>query len=346
MAELSSADINNLPDSDFAHIESGGTKDSEGKTVPRSLRHFPIHDAAHVRNALARASQSPFGEKAMPKIRAAAKKFGIDASTEQQQESQQHADLPLIGFSVRNQTEGVSLAADKRTLTGHLAVFDQWAEVNSRLEGRFMERMARGAFAKTIKENRNGLRVLFNHGEDPQIGFKPLGKISKLEEDARGVAYEVELFDTDYVRSIVPPLEAGQFGSSFTFRALPDKRQVNTRPQRSDWNPEGIPEVTVHELKMREFGPCMFPVYAGTDAALRSATDLFFLERLVPDQSLRQQVLTSLGAGAKMPAANTALSNERAEVTHSGAESRNVPLVPVRTFHTSEDFVEWLSSKT
>ena len=56
--KFSSKERNNLPDSDFAYIEPGGKKDDEGKTVPRSLRHFPIPDAAHVRNALARLSQS------------------------------------------------------------------------------------------------------------------------------------------------------------------------------------------------------------------------------------------------------------------------------------------------
>jgi len=79
-AQLTSAAINDLPDSDFAYIEPGGTKDDDGKTVPRSKRHFPINDPAHVRNALARAPQSPFGAKAMPKILAAAKKFGVDAT--------------------------------------------------------------------------------------------------------------------------------------------------------------------------------------------------------------------------------------------------------------------------
>jgi len=79
-AEMSAADINDLPDSAFAYIESGGTKDEQGRTSPRSLRHFPIHDEAHVRNALSRAPQSPFGDEAMPKIRAAAKKFGIEVS--------------------------------------------------------------------------------------------------------------------------------------------------------------------------------------------------------------------------------------------------------------------------
>lgn len=54
-AEVSTADQNDMPDSDFAYIEPGGKKDDEGKTMPRSLRHFPINDAAHVRNALSRA---------------------------------------------------------------------------------------------------------------------------------------------------------------------------------------------------------------------------------------------------------------------------------------------------
>src|SRR5258707_2816808 len=79
-AAMTSASINDLPDSAFAYIQPGGTKDAEGKTTPRSLRHFPVHDADHVRNALSRAPQSPFGDQAMPKIRAAAAKFGIKVS--------------------------------------------------------------------------------------------------------------------------------------------------------------------------------------------------------------------------------------------------------------------------
>jgi hypothetical protein len=79
MAEITTAATNDLPDSAFAYIEPGG-KVVGGKTEPRSLRHFPIHDAAHVRNALARAPQSPFGPKAMPAILRAAKKFGVEVA--------------------------------------------------------------------------------------------------------------------------------------------------------------------------------------------------------------------------------------------------------------------------
>jgi|SRR5262245_11351287 len=63
-AEWTAAFVNDLPDSAFAVIEAGGSRDADGKTVPRRLRHFPHHnaqgapDAPHVRNALARIPQS------------------------------------------------------------------------------------------------------------------------------------------------------------------------------------------------------------------------------------------------------------------------------------------------
>jgi hypothetical protein len=83
-AKMSSKQKNDLPDSDFAYIQPGGKKDESGKTVPRSLRHLPIPDAAHVRNALARLDQTditPEAKKAaLRKIKTAAKKFGVKVS--------------------------------------------------------------------------------------------------------------------------------------------------------------------------------------------------------------------------------------------------------------------------
>ena len=80
-AKLSAKAINNLPDSDFAYIQPGGKKDSEGKTIPRSLRHLPIPDAAHVRNALARLNQTNIPaeakKKALSKITRKAKEVGV-----------------------------------------------------------------------------------------------------------------------------------------------------------------------------------------------------------------------------------------------------------------------------
>lgn len=67
-ASWTSAFISNLPDSSFLHVESGGEKDDEGKTKPRSLRHLPFKDGSgkvdlpHVRNALSRLGQPETGK--------------------------------------------------------------------------------------------------------------------------------------------------------------------------------------------------------------------------------------------------------------------------------------------
>jgi len=64
MAEWDTAYVNDLPDSAFAVILPGGEKDESGRTVPRSLRKLPHHDASgsvdlpHLRNALSRESQA------------------------------------------------------------------------------------------------------------------------------------------------------------------------------------------------------------------------------------------------------------------------------------------------
>src|SRR3990167_7190394 len=63
MATWDRAYINDLPDSAFACIDGGGELDDDGRTVPRSLRHYPHHNAAgnldlpHLRAALSRVAQ-------------------------------------------------------------------------------------------------------------------------------------------------------------------------------------------------------------------------------------------------------------------------------------------------
>jgi uncharacterized protein len=67
--KLTSKERDDLPDSAFAYIAPDGTK------------HFPIHDASHVRNALARIAQgAQFGEEALPKVKAAAKRLGVSVA--------------------------------------------------------------------------------------------------------------------------------------------------------------------------------------------------------------------------------------------------------------------------
>jgi len=73
--------VNQLPDSSFLYIEPGGEKDNEGKTKPRTLRHFPYKnkagniDGPHLRNALARIPQSNLSDSVKERISAKAKKI-------------------------------------------------------------------------------------------------------------------------------------------------------------------------------------------------------------------------------------------------------------------------------
>jgi len=175
------------------------------------------------------------------------------------------ASLP---FELRSTQDGMP------TLHGTGAVYGEWTEINSRFEGHFMERFADGSFSKTIREQRDRIRCLFHHGQDPFIGVKPLGTITDLSERGRGVEYDVALFDADYVRSLIPGLEAGQYGSSFRFGIV---KKEDERKRVS--NEKGLLERTIREASMRELGPTPFPAYAATTAGLRSITDEFVLAK-------------------------------------------------------------------
>lgn len=165
---------------------------------------------------------------------------------------------------------------DGRTMVGHFAVFNVWTEINSFFEGNFMERFASGSFKKTIREQRDRMRVLFQHGRDPIVGDKPLGPIEELAEDDVGPAYKVPLLRAAYVDDhVLPGLAAGLYGASFRFRVM--KEEVVEEPGTSDHNPKGLPERTVKEAQVMEFGPVTFPAYAEASAGVRSLTDDFWL---------------------------------------------------------------------
>jgi HK97 family phage prohead protease len=158
------------------------------------------------------------------------------------------------------------------TLYGYGAVFEQWREVDSRLEGHYLERIRRGAFGKAIAEGRERMKVTFRHGKDPQLGFRSLGPLKVLQEDDCGVYYEVELANDDAVRSLVPALRAGVYGSSFTHEVLAEDLVKRPRPSRH--NPDALPELTITEVRCSELGPVVRPAYAGTSAGIRSSIDV------------------------------------------------------------------------
>lgn len=168
----------------------------------------------------------------------------------------------------------VRAAADDASpvLAGHFSVFDTWYEINSLWEGNFLERTVRGAFAQTIAEDRDRMRVTFNHGHDV-LGDQVLGSIDDLREDTTGAAYEVGLFD-GIPQLIMAGLRAGVYGSSFRFRVREDS--WNNEPGASDHNPKGLPERTILNVQVSEFGAVTFPANPDATAGVRSLTDQYY----------------------------------------------------------------------
>lgn len=93
-AEWSTAFINDLPDGAFLHVEGGGKKDEDGKTVPRSLRHFPYKNAnggidlPHLRNAIARIPQSSLSADLKSSLQKKAQRLLAEQNKETTMESE------------------------------------------------------------------------------------------------------------------------------------------------------------------------------------------------------------------------------------------------------------------
>jgi HK97 family phage major capsid protein/HK97 family phage prohead protease len=210
----------------------------------------------------------------------------------------------------------------KRTMYGHFSRFNNFYEIDSAYEGRFLERISPGAFNKTIQENRNNIKVLLEHGHDPTVANKPLGRVADVGEDEEGARYEVDLFDTSYVRDLIPALEAGVYGSSFRFRVVKD--EWNYDPEMSDANPDGIPERTIQEVRLSEFGPTIYPANPEATASLRSSTDEYLDHLRSKDESAYNSIV------GRIKPSDTSVSEETNSVTtesepHVRSEAVNTP---------------------
>uniref|UniRef100_A0A6M3K194 Putative peptidase n=1 Tax=viral metagenome TaxID=1070528 RepID=A0A6M3K194_9ZZZZ len=109
-AKWSAAYINDLPDSSFAHVESGGEKDVVGKTAPRSLRHLPYKDADgnidmyHLRNTLAKAKQADLPQSAKDKITSKLTQI-LESSNEEKTEKGEEGEAKNIFIPISKKDE-------------------------------------------------------------------------------------------------------------------------------------------------------------------------------------------------------------------------------------------------
>lgn len=179
-------------------------------------------------------------------------------------------------------------------MVGHFAVFDRFTEINSRVEGHFLERIGIPAFNRTLASKRaKQIRVLYEHGKDPQIGNKPLGAPDEIAPDEVGMRYDVSLFNAGYVNDLKPAIGSGQLGASFRMK-INDVERVYPK-KATEANPQMLEERTILDLDLYEFGPVTFGAYADATSGLRSRTD-WFVDELLTDKSFIARFVDRIGA--------------------------------------------------
>jgi len=200
-------------------------------------------------------------------------------------------DLTLPDLAVvRTAVQVCELRADDGTDEGlglldiRFSPFNNWYEIDSFWEGKFLERSVKGAFKRTIGQHndRNSshtMKTLFNHGMEFNEGDKLLGDIVELAEDTDSPRSTVRLWDAPFIRNLLPGFRSGAYGSSFMFQVRKDS--WDNEPEPSDHNPDGLPERTLKEVHVLEAGPVTWPANPAATAGMRSVshTDLYY-ERL------------------------------------------------------------------
>ncbi|MFB6771138.1 HK97 family phage prohead protease [Streptomyces sp. NPDC056337] len=166
---------------------------------------------------------------------------------------------------------------DGRSMTGYAALFGVETEINS-WEGNFTEKIRKGAFRKTIREQTPVLQ--FDHGRHPLIGSIPIGAIGDLREDDQGLYVEARITDNWLMQPIRDAIaEESINGMSFRFEVVREEwRDVNGKVVKPEevyellWMPgdRGPLQRELIELKCRELGPVVFPAYVGTSVSVRA----------------------------------------------------------------------------
>ncbi|MCY1708398.1 HK97 family phage prohead protease [Pannonibacter sp. SL95] len=140
----------------------------------------------------------------------------------------------------------LELRAKGRKLEGYAATFRQPAVI----AGRFIETIAPGAFAGSLRAGRDIL-ALVDHDPGRVLARTRSGTL-RLAEDSRGLAFDLDVPDTAAGRDVLALAERGDIGGmSFGFTALDEQRDGDRRELRA---------VELHEVSV----VLGWPAYDGT----------------------------------------------------------------------------------
>lgn len=155
------------------------------------------------------------------------------------------------------------MEADGRTFSGYAAVFDSQSEDL----GGFRETIAPGAFARSIKNTHDDIKMFVNHDWGRLLASRKAGTLH-LKEDDYGLHVSAELPDTQDGRDIATLTDRGDIHAmSFGFI-----------PQDADVLEDGKIQ-RLRQVRLKEVSPVTaWPAYRATTASVRHLAELVEVE--------------------------------------------------------------------
>lgn len=162
-------------------------------------------------------------------------------------------DVAVVARSAEGQDDDAEMK-----LEGYAAVFDSETVIS----GLFREKIARGAFTKTIKEG--DVFAFWNHDDNIVLGRTGAGTL-KLSTDERGLRYEVSLSPAPDAQNVWHAVKRGDVTHS-SFGFIPVKQTIEEPRNEGE-----LPLRILKEVKLIDVSPVTRAAYNTTSVSARSA---------------------------------------------------------------------------
>lgn len=151
---------------------------------------------------------------------------------------------------------------ENRKIEGYAAVFSEdYTHLYDRWGDKFYERIARGAFTKTLRDKLDNIFMLVNHDWNKVVGRR--GSNLVLEEDEHGLRFELTVPNTTDGNDLLENVRSGLIqGCSFGF---------NITDSDGRWD-DSYTEFyrTITEVDLFEITATPIPAYTNTEISARS----------------------------------------------------------------------------
>jgi HK97 family phage prohead protease len=148
---------------------------------------------------------------------------------------------------------------DEQRLVGYAAMTNAETVIGSGPHA-FRERIAPGAFTDAI--GRDDVRALFNHDPNYVLGRTKAGTL-RLEEDARGLRYDVTPPETAWAKDLMTSVSRGDITQS-SFGFIVEDQDWEQPAQRGE-----LPLRTIRKVSLFDVSPVTYPAYEQTSVSAR-----------------------------------------------------------------------------